>query len=477
VSAAIEAVLSREAVRSDPRLVAAFEQALSSARAKPYDAGLPQALEAIRLIGQCRNGDAGRALSRLAGDPDARLRAAAAAALGQSARPGESLVVSDGEAASAATHLLRLLTSDPNADARRAAAASLGAIDGPEVNDGLRAALETERDPRVVDSVIQALRRRGAPVEDSAQCRVLSGRAWESDIAAQMLECWTRQGISHEELIQAALAGPATQRAVALAALAAPKVSTRSLTVGRASEPPRFDVSVRDQLLSAAVWTLSQGNAISGSTRDAAERAMWDLSGRTMRLAVTYADRVTPNAARFHASSALVRADAAAYTSVRRKQQAGIALALTLAMGLLAAWRAPWRRPMLLLALASAGWAFWTLQAEGVRDLPPPPLQIFSAAAIAFLAAGATTAAAALLAQRSSGTVATGARVVLTVVTAALVAGAFCAATRIAGFVPSDIEGWELIFEPIGAAILAFAAAAILVTIDALVIRRLTIRT
>jgi hypothetical protein len=214
------------------------------------------------------------------------------------------------------------------------------------------------------------------------------------------------------------------------------------------------------------VWVLSQGEAISASTRDTAEQALWTLSGRNMDRATAYADRVTPNAARFRASAALARADAGAYDATRRPQQAVIAVAIALAFGLLIVRRSPLRRPGLLLALSAAGWALWTLQASGVRDLPPPPLQLLSVAALALFSAGTATGAAALIPRRARNVSSTIIRVVLTLITAACVAGVMCFATRSARLFPSDLEGWELIFDPLGAAILAAGAAAILMAID-----------
>jgi hypothetical protein len=465
IAAAIEAVLTNEATRRDPRIVAALAQSISTARNKPSGSGRHEALEGVRLIGMCRGAEAARVLARFATDPDPEIRTAAASALGQ-LEPATAAAAAD--PGSPAQDLLRLLVTDSSPSARRQAADSLGAVEGAAIDAGLRAALDEERDPRVVDGIVQALRRRGTPVDDPGQCRDLIGRTWEAAVAQQMLDCWLRQGISREELVQAALEGPATQRAVALFTLTmpVPLASARSLVVDRSVQTRLFEPPLRDRLLEAAVWVLSQGEAISASTRDTAERALWNLSGRSMDRATAYADRVTPNTARFRASAALARADARAYDATRRPHQAVIALTIALAFGLLIVRRSPLRRPALLLTMSAAGWALWTFQASGVRDLPPPPLQLLSVAALAFFSAGTATGAAALIPRRAQNLSSMIIRFVLALITAAGVAGVICFATRSARLFPSDLEGWELIFDPLGAAILAAAAAAILMAID-----------
>jgi hypothetical protein len=465
ISAAIEAVLTKDATRRDPRIVAALEQAISMARSKPSGIGRHEALEGVRLIGMCRSAEAARGLSRFTADPDPEIRTAAASALGQ-LEPATAAAAAD--PASPAQDLLRLLVSDSSPTARRQAADSLGSVEGVAIDTGLRAALDDERDPRVVDGIVQALRRRGTPVEDPRQCRDLIGRTWEAAVAQQMLDCWRRQGPSREELVQAALDGSAAQRAAALTTLTMPDAlaSARSLVVDRSAQTVLFEPPLRDRLLEAAVWVLSQGEAISASTRDTAEQALWNLSGRRMDRATVYADRVTPNAARFRASAALARADAGAYDATRRPPQAVIALTIALAIGLFSVRRSPMRRPALLMTMSAAGWALWTFQASGVRDLPPPPLQLLSVAALALFSAGIATGAAALIPRRARTVSSTMIRVVLTLITAAWMAGTICFGTRSARLFPSDLEGWELIFDPLGAAILAAGAAAILMVID-----------
>lgn len=465
VAVAIEAVLANDATRRDPRVAAGLAEAIATARDTASGGGRDEALEGVRLLGMCRGAEAYRLLARFATDPDPEIRTAAAGALGHLEPDDPGATTSS---VSPAQDLLRLLVTDTDPSARRKAADSLGVVEGAAVEAGLRAALADERDPRVVDGIVQALGRRGSPVDDPSQCYALIGRTWEAVVAQRILDCWLRQGISRDELVQAALEGPATQRAAALSTLTMPAAGAfaQSLVVDPSAQPRLFESSLRDRLLDAVVWVLSQEAAISLSTRAMAEEALWNLSGRSMDRAIAYADRVTPNPARFRVSAALARTDTGAYDAARRPQQAVIALAIALAFGLLAVRQSPLRRPALLLAVSAAGWALWTLQASGVRHLPPPPLQFLTVEALAFLSAGAVGAAAAHLPRRTHGRLWTITRFVVTSITAALVAGLLCHWTRSERLFPSDLGGWELFFDPLGAAILAAAAAAVLLTID-----------
>lgn len=466
VAVAIEAVLAGGTARGDPRVAAALEEAVGTARRKPYGDGTGDALEAVRLIGMCSSSAAAHALARFAADDDPAIRAAAAAALGELAPTAHAVGV---DPVSPARELLRILSADPSPLARREAAESLGSIEAPEVVPGLRDALRTEPDPRVVDTVVQSLGRRGAPPEDPAQCRGLIGRMWEARLAEQMLDCWRRSGVRSEQLEHMALTGGATERAVALFAVSKPPVQTQSLVVSRAAEPVHFDPLLRARLLEAAVWVLSRNENIALSTRERAAQALWNLSALNMDRALEYADRVTPVHARFRASEALARADAAGYDATRRRQQAAVAAVIALGFGLLAACHWRLARPAVLVGASMVGWAAWTLQASGVRDLPPPPLRFLSVAAIAFLSAGATAGTLSLIAGRPPG----GAgpivrRAVLMMLTSGVVAGAICDVTRYARLFPMVMSGWELIFDPLAATILAMAVAAMLVLVERL---------
>jgi hypothetical protein len=461
---AVEAVLSDESTREDPRIVAALETAISAARARPGGAGLPAALDAVRLVGLCRSAEAGRALTRLANDPDAPIRTAAAAALGQLGPDGAR----SSTAPTPARQLVGLL-ADPSAAARRQAAESLIGAEDPATNDALRALLIAEPDSRVVDAIVQTLHRRGAAVDDPEQCRGLIARTWEAAVAQQLMDCWRRIALP-EQIVEAALNGPAAQRAAALVAMVDTAPAERSVLVDRTIGPARFDQAVGERLMESARWVLSQGDAIATSTRDATERALWELSGRNMTRGLAYADRITPNDARFRASAALARADPGAYDAARRGRQSLIALAVAAACAVLAFWPG-FRRPALLFALSAIGLALWTQQASGVRDLPPPPLQLLGVAAIGFLSAGAAAAVAALLPHHRSGLRSALVRLAGTTFGAAMLGGAAGAISRRARLFPSGLAGWELVFDPIGGAIVAAVVAAALFTVDRVVLQ------
>lgn len=240
-----------------------------------------------------------------------------------------------------------------------------------------------------------------------------------------------------------------------------------SLIDAGASDPTQFDRPTQERLLDAAVWVLSQQDAISGSARDVAEQALWNLSGRDMQTSLEYVDRVRPVSARFHASSAMGRTSTTAYNAIRRWQQSAIASVVALAFALVGAVRASVRRPATLMAISAIGLAAWSWQASGVRDLPPPPLQLITVAAIGFLSAGAMTAAAALVPNPSAAGRLFGAvRVTATVIAAGVMGLIVCAVTRIAKLFPSDQGGWETIFDPLGSAVLAIPVATLLIVVD-----------
>jgi HEAT repeat protein len=462
VEAAIQAVLENEAARNDPRIVPAPVQAIEAAQAKPGGVGMPAALVAVGLIGRCGSADSVRALRKLAADADPALRAAAAEALGDLAAEstaqsaaGDSLVRA----------LLRALESDPNAEVRRQAAESLGRFGAPETILGLRSALSGEKDPRVVDAILHSLDRSGAPVRDPEQCRELIARTWDVFFARQMLDCWGARA-GREEILDAALAGPAVERAAALAwvtAVEKPVPLVKPSPDIREPEPVRFDPTLRERLLGSAVDVLSQGKQISESTRDSAEKALWRISGGNMPLALGYADRVRPKLARFQVSAALARADRRAYDAYRRRRQFRLAMLLALGIGVFLFFGSV-RRGTALMAAAAAGWGFWSLQATGVRELPPPPLGLLSVPAIAFLSAGMVMAAAVFMRRRKPGAGRARAvlRAVLAVGGAGVLAFVICGVTRATRLFPIGMEGWELFFDPAESLLLAVSVAAAL---------------
>ena len=475
IAAAIEAVLAGGAARCDTRVVLALGAAVSAARSRPHGTGRHDAVDAVRLLGTCRSDEAARVLARLTEDPESAIRAAAAAALGHMSRAGQPEATGPGGRTFPSQHLLQALASDPDPAVRRQAADSLGLMnERTGIDEALHAALAQERDPRVLDGIVQALRMHGGGLRDPDRCGELAGRVWEAPVAQYLLECRLEYDPSRAWLMRAALEGPATRRAAAVSALAGParQGTTSPIAVARSVPSESFEPELRDRLLNSIVWVLSQDEGLSTSSRASAELALWQLAERDMTRAVRYADRVTPYAARFRASEALARAESAAYGAARRSQQTGLALVLVLALGLLAA--APrLRRPSLLLATSAALWGLWTLQADGARDLPPPPRQLLTVGAVGLLTAGMVAAAARTRVRDAHSSPAWLLRAALTALVAAASAGTLCLASRANGLLPDDLSGWRMIIDPLAAAVLAAAGAAILLLLDRVLFDRL----
>jgi hypothetical protein len=248
-----------------------------------------------------------------------------------------------------------------------------------------------------------------------------------------------------------------------------------------------FDSATRDRLLTSVVEVLSHpvyafptdGDGVSYGTAQIARDALWEIAGRQMSVALRYADRVMPpygrytSTGRYAASYDLYGKDPAGYLAYRRPRQflAALLIASPFTIFLLHRWT---RRSAVLLMIGILGWGTWSLFMKGVRELPPPPLHLLTIACIAFLAAGSVSALLAFLSRTATrfswlrdGLGKGG----LAVVGGGGVAFAVCAWARGNGLFPIGGEGWELIFDPLGSAILAVGAAVLLSLLDIFISR------
>ncbi|MCI0409657.1 MAG: hypothetical protein L0191_14030, partial [Acidobacteria bacterium] len=509
IGSVIEEVLENEQVRTDPRIISALVEAVAAAKAKPKGIGLGAAQRAVSLLDRCRGPGAIQALQDFAQDPAPSIRALAVQALGK-------MEVTPEEAGRIQTvtieTLARTLQSDPEADARLQAATSLANLGSAEGVEPLRTGLNVEKNPRVVDAIVAALERLNAPVVDPEACRRIVERCWEPGPCFPLFERW-RASVAREAVIGAATTGPPIIRALALHSLAkasgppreqflvrlkvpAPPIgesapgsriiANRPIPIAPPAPPVEFDAATRARLLTSTVEILShppsffpKGGAISEGTTQLAKDALWEVAERKIEVALPYADRIDPaysryaSAGRYAASRDLYQRDAAGYLTYRRPRQFLAALLIALPFAILLLHRRT-RRAAVLLVAAALGWGVWSLFVGGVRELPPPPLHFLTIACIAFLAAGSVSALLAFLSR-------TGPRLSwlrdgpgrggLAVIGAGGLAFAVCAWSRWHHLFPIGGEGWELIFDPLGSAILAAGAAMLLSLLDMLISR------
>jgi HEAT repeat protein len=505
VRIAAEAVLGNEDVRGDPEVVAALVSTAVRSRARPYGG---DAASAVLLLGKCRGLEARVALEGFTMDADPAVRSAAAQALGElgAARPAA------GSSPAPADSLGRVLLSDRSVEARLQAAFSLAGLESPEAIDRLREAIQSERDPRVVDAIVAALGRLHSLPAEPQVCRLLAGRCWEASSARPLFLCW-HSSASREEVLEAASAGPPVLRALALGSLAPPPSASPELVGYRmrvasappppgpggasrpsaalltappqpaVSPPPSFEPATRDRLLRSAVEVLShevvalpKEDAIAYTTAQAARDAFWEISGRDIGVALRYADTIRPAAThytgsgRYGASDDLWRRDPRGYVAYRRPRQLLALVPLILPALVLAGIRRTRRGGIFCLA-ALLMWGTWTQFQETVRELPPPPLKYLTVSGIAFLAAGAVSALATMvprtsLRQRPL-------RALAKALAASVAAGAaalvVCGWTRSSHYFPVGGEGWELLFDPVASALLAAAGTFVLALVHMVV--------
>jgi hypothetical protein len=409
--------------------------------------------------------------------------------------------------------LARALQSDAEADARLQAATSVASLGLAEGVEPLRNALNVEKNPRVVDAIVAALERLNAPVVDPEASRRIAERCWEPATCSPLFERW-RASVTRQAVIEEASTGPPIVRALALHSLVkasgtrreqflvplkvpAPPIGhpapgnriivNRPIPLESPAPPVEFDAATQDRLLTSVVEVLSHPvsaspnarKAISHGTAQITQDAFWEVSGRKIEVALPYADRIEPpygrytSTGRYAASIDLYGKDPAGYLAYRRPRQflAALLIALPFTIFLLHRWT---RRSAVLLMVGVLGWGTWSLFMKGVREIPPPPLHLLTIACIAFLAAGSVSALLAFLSRAGTrfswlrdGLGKGG----LAVVGAGGLAFAVCAWTRWNDLFPIGGEGWELIFDPLGSAILAVGAAVLLSLLDMLISR------
>jgi hypothetical protein len=189
--------------------------------------------------------------------------------------------------------------------------------------------------------------------------------------------------------------------------------------------------------------------------------AFWEISGRNMAVALAFADRIVPihgrytSIGRFGESYDLVSKDRAAYASWRRPQQLLAAGLAALLISPLLALKGLRKIAVAMLASLSM-WAVWSAFQTDVRELPPAPLFFLTVSSLAFLSAGLVAGVFALLPVR--GWVKVAAAPVIAGVGAFLI----CGFTRSTSLFPIESGGWELIFDPLGSALLAVPVALVL---------------
>jgi HEAT repeat protein len=452
VGIAIETMLTSPAIAENQTVTNELVKAIE---VRTPRSGPPH--HAVELLGKCRTPFARAVLQRLLADPSPQIRALAAQALG----PG-SMVTTGQEVSLEA--LIRVLEQDPDLEARVAAAGALGRLKNEQGIAALSRASDRERAPRVVDAILTALQQAEAPITDPHRCRAAIERAWEPQPARFCFERW-RASVDREALVEAATNAPPVLRILAIEALIEPPVQ-RQIVSRSVSGPPPMDPQLRSRLLTSLRELLSTPRSELGPIMPhLAQEALWEVSGYDVPTALEYADAISPLSARFAASERLASHDAAAYARIRRPDQIGVALAVAVA-GLALALLPAARPTAFCVTLSAVIWALWIARAMSVRDLPPPPiwLMFFTVPAVSLLTGAGIVSVSTWLRQQwmVSGLKAF-AFVAATVLGAGFVALIIAGWARSVPLFPSSNSGWDTMFEPIAAGLLAMVWAAFLV--------------
>lgn len=468
IQSAIASVLVDDAVSAAPSVLEALLEALERMRPARPELGPGDASRVVELMGYLKGGAAASALRHLASDPDPSIRSLALQGLGKVAgdEPQQA-------AAESSDTLSEALHSETDPRGRIEAAAALANIGSPEAGDTLQRALASEQHPMVVDAIVAALEKLDVRWPEAADCGDIVARSWEPGAARGPFACW-REGATDLQLIDAAISSPGLLRVLALRALVA-------------APPITIDEASRERLLDSVVELLSRpSGAMPGPNAELSTSAvwmlhdvLWELAGQEMRTALRYADEIGTQGmryttqGRFGASYALFHKDSEGYMDYRRPRQLGLGVLCVIAFSALMLWRRT-RRLGLALTVAALAWILWSLGAEQLRELPPPPLQFLTLSAIGSASAGFTVATFALLERRPwpRSAAAVLVRTGLAALGAGVLAFFLCGYTRWSGVFPIGGEGWELIFDPIGSAVIAIPTAIALSLLDALAASR-----
>jgi len=213
---------------------------------------------------------------------------------------------------------------------------------------------------------------------------------------------------------------------------------------------------------------VARPETISSSIAYQLNALLYDIAGGDMRLALEHADRIaTPasrsvNDGRLDASRALASRDARAYAALRGPRQAALAGALAGGALLLLVFP-PARAAAVAAALPLGAWAAWSLSIGAVRELPPLELAPLTVVGSAAIAAALASGAAVLWRGRGHARGAIGALLSGVGATGVAAVAAFfiCGVARWQDVFPVGGEAWELILEPIGAALAAVPLAAL----------------
>lgn len=468
IAIALEGMLKDPAIAGSEAVTAELIRIIDARRGsgEPAEAAIP-------LLGLARTDGARAALQRLTRDPSAQARELAVRALGAaavgSAAGGDPASYTLPPIAESSTLgvLIRVLESDPSEDTRARAAEALAKTGGPEAVAALDAALDRDSSPRVVDAIVTALEGLDAPPTDPDRCREIVRRGWEPSAQQACFERW-RVTVGPDQLTAAALEGPGVQRILAIETMvAATNDPARRLMKGQSVPLGPIAEELRPRLLASLAEVLSAPpNEISSTIVYLAQRALSDIAGADMALALEHADAIAPVSARLATSVHLARQDFPAYAAVRRPTQATVFIAVA-AIGVLVAIWPRARRAGMPIAASGLALAAATFVATSARTLPPPPLWLLTAPAIGVLTAGAVAALCGLRrADRASSALAGLGLSAVQLVLATVGAIVICGWTRSADLFPAGPGGWELLFEPIASGILAGVWSLLLVLAD-----------